>query len=140
MIGAYYRRLTSDDESVRREAAHAWSIWEASALKLLPDQKLIDEFTEPEMAIALARIECHYFVNNCFFDTDNYLLEQVERIRHIPAVIVHGRYDMVCPFMNAWDLHRAWPEAALKIIPDAGHAATEKGIAAALIEATDSFR
>jgi len=140
MIGAYYRRLTSDDESVRREAAHAWSIWEASALKLIPDQKLIDEFTEPEMAIALARIECHYFVNNCFFSTDNYLVENVERIRHIPAVIVHGRYDMVCPFMSAWDLHRAWPEAALKIIPDAGHAATEPGIAAALIEATDGFR
>jgi proline iminopeptidase len=140
MIGAYYRRLTSDDESVRLEAAQAWSIWEASALKLLPDQKLIDDFSEPEKAIALARIECHYFVNNCFFDTDNYLLEQVDRIRHIPAVIVHGRYDVVCPVMNAWDLHRAWPEATLRIIPDAGHAATEPGIADALVRATDSFR
>jgi proline iminopeptidase len=120
--------------------AQAWSIWEASALKLLPDQKLIDDFSEPEMALALARIECHYFVNNCFFDTDNYLLEHVDRIRHIPAVIVHGRYDVVCPFMNAWDLHRAWPEATLKIIPDAGHAASEPGIADALIKATDSSR
>ena len=90
--------------------------------------------------IALARIECHYFVNNCFFDTDNYLIEHVDRIRHIPGVIVHGRYDIVCPVMNAWDLHRAWPEATLKIIPDAGHAATEPGIADALIRATDSFR
>jgi proline iminopeptidase len=140
MIGAYYRRLTSDDESVRLEAAQAWSIWEASALKLLPDQKLIDDFSEPEMALALARIECHYFVNNCFFKTDNYLLENVARIRRIPAVIVHGRYDVVCPFMSAWDLHRAWPEAALKIIANAGHAATEPGIADALITATDSFR
>jgi proline iminopeptidase len=122
------------------EAAKAWSIWEASALKLLPDQKLIDEFGEPEMAIALARIECHYFINNCFFETDNYLLENIHRIRKIPAVIVHGRYDIVCPMMSAWDLHRAWPEATLKIIPDAGHAATEPGIASALIEATDSFR
>jgi len=140
MIGAYYRRLTSDDESVRLEAAKAWSIWEATALKLLQDQKLIDDFSEPEMALALARIECHYFVNNCFFKTDNYLLEHVDRIRHIPAVIVHGRYDVVCPFMSAWDLHRAWPEAILEIIPDAGHAATEPGIADALVRATDSFR
>jgi proline iminopeptidase len=140
MIGAYYRRLTSDDEAVRHEAAQAWSIWEASALKLLPDQKMIDEFSEPEKALALARIECHYFVNNCFFETDNYLLEHVDRIRHIPTTIVHGRYDIVCPFMSAWDLHREWPEATLKIIPDAGHAATEPGIADALIRATDSFR
>ncbi|PWT94854.1 MAG: prolyl aminopeptidase [Blastocatellia bacterium] len=140
MIRAYYRRLTSDDHDVRLTAARAWSIWEASALKLLPDQKVIDEFSEPEMATALARIECHYFVNNCFFETDNYLLEQVDRIRHIPAVIVHGRYDVVCPFMSAWDLHKVWPEATLKIIPDAGHAATEPGIADALIQATDSFR
>lgn len=140
MIGAYYRRLTSDDESVRLEAARAWSLWEASALKLIPDQDLIDEFTEPEMAIALARIECHYFINNCFFETDNYLIENIARIRHIPAVIVHGRYDIVCPFMSAWDLHRAWPEASLEIIANAGHAATEPGIADALVRATDRFR
>lgn len=140
MINAYYRRLTSDDAAVRLDAAKAWARWEGSALKLLPDQKLIDDFTEPDKALAVARIECHYFVNNCFFDTDNYLLEHVDRIRHIPAVIVHGRYDVVCPVMNAWDLHRAWPEAELKIIPDAGHAATERGIAAALVRATDGFR
>jgi proline iminopeptidase len=140
MIRAYYRRLTSDDESVRLEAAQAWSNWEASALKLLPDQKVIDEFTEPEKAVALARIECHYFINNCFFETDNYLLDHIDRIRHIPAVIVHGRYDVVCAVVNAWDLHRAWPETTLKIIPDAGHASTEPGIVSALIEATDSFR
>lgn len=140
IIGAYYRRLTSEDASVRMEAAQAWSTWEASALKLLPDQNMIDEFSEPEKAIALARIECHYFVNNCFFETDNYLLDHINRIRHIPAVIVHGRYDIICPFMSAWDLHRAWPEATLKIIPDAGHAATEPGIVDALVKATDSFR
>jgi len=140
MISAYYDRLTSDDAAVRLQAAQAWSNWEASALKLLPDQKTIDEFTEPEMAIAIARIECHYFVNNCFFETNNYLIENVHRIRHIPGVIVHGRYDVICPVMNAWDLHKAWPEAGLKIIPDAGHAATEPGIAAALVEAMDGFR
>lgn len=140
IVSAYYRRLTSEDEAVRLEAAKAWAIWEASALKLLPDQKLIDDFTEADKALAVARIECHYFINNCFFDTDNYLLEHIDRIRHIPAVIVHGRYDVVCPVMSAWDLHRAWPEAELKIIPDAGHAATERGIADALVRATDSFR
>ena len=140
MINAYYRRLTSDDESVRLDAAKAWAVWEASALKLLPDKSLIEEFAEADKALAVARIECHYFVNNCFFETDNYLLEHVDRIRHIPAVIVHGRYDVVCPAMNAWDLHRAWPEAKLEIIPDAGHAATEKGIVDALVRATDSFR
>lgn len=140
MINAYYRRLTSEDESVRLEAARAWAIWEASALKLLPDKSLIDEFAEPDKALAVARIECHYFVNNCFFETDNYLLEHVDRIRHIPAVIVHGRYDVVCPAMNAWDLHRAWPEARLEIIPDAGHSALETGIVDALVRATDQFR
>jgi len=140
MIRAYYKRLTSDDADGRLEAAQAWSNWEASALKLIPDQNLIDEFNEPEMAIALARIECHYFVNNCFFETDNYLIENIDRIRHIPGVIVHGRYDIVCPAMNAWDLHRAWPEATLKFIPNAGHAATEPGITDALVRATDSFR
>ena len=140
MVGAYYRRLTSDDHSVRLEAARAWSVWEASALKLIRDQSMIDDFAEPEKALALARIECHYFMNNCFFDTDNYLLEHIDQIRNIPAVIVHGRYDVVCPLMNAWDLHRAWPEASLKIIADAGHAASEPGITDALVQATDSFR
>jgi len=140
MIRAYYRRLTSADDAVRFEAARAWSIWESSALKLLPDQKLIDEFSEPDKAAALARIECHYFMNNCFFETDNYLIEQVDRIRHIPAVIVHGRYDIICSLSSAWELHRAWPEARLEVIPDAGHSVTEPGIADALVRATDSFR
>jgi len=140
MIRAYYRLLTDENASVRKEAAHAWSIWESSALKLIPDQKLIDEFSEPETAIALARIECHYFMNNRFFETDNYLLEHVRRIRKVPGVIVQGRYDIICPMTNAWDLHRAWPEARLEIIPDAGHASIEPGIIDALIRATDSFR
>jgi proline iminopeptidase len=140
LIGAYYRRLKSDDAAVQLEAARLWSLWEASALKLIPDQKLIDDFTEPDTAIAVARIECHYFINNCFFETDNYLIENVDRIRHIPTVIVHGRYDIVCALMNAWDLHRAWPEASLEIIPDAGHSVTEPGICDALVRAADRFR
>jgi proline iminopeptidase len=140
MLHAYHRRLTGDDETLRLEAARRWSIWEGSALKLLPDQALLDEFTEPHAALALARIECHYFVNNCFFDTDNYLVENVGRIRDIPSVIIQGRYDIVCPMMSAWDLHSTWPEADFRVIPDAGHSVTEPGICSALVEATDRFR
>ncbi len=140
MLEAYYRRLTSDDESVRLEAARAWSIWEGSTSKLIPDQKLIDDFSEPHKALSLARIEAHYFINNTFFETDNYLLENVGKIRHIPAVIVQGRYDVVCPMMSAWALHRAWPEAEFIVVGDAGHSVSEPGITSALVDATDRFR
>ncbi|HEX8138602.1 MAG TPA: prolyl aminopeptidase [Pyrinomonadaceae bacterium] len=140
MLSAYYRRLTSEDEAVRLEAARAWSIWEGSTSKLYPDPHVIDHFGEPEFALAFARIECHYFMHNAFFDTDNYLIEQVGKIRHIPAVIVQGRYDVVCPMMSAWELHRAWPEAEFHLIPDAGHSVMEPGITSALVEATDRFR
>ncbi|MCA1817304.1 MAG: prolyl aminopeptidase [Acidobacteria bacterium] len=140
MLAAYYRRLTSDDEAVRIEAARAWSVWEGSTSKLYPDPDLIDHFGDPHFAIAFARIECHYFTHNAFFETDNYLIENVEKIRDIPTVIVQGRYDVVCPMTSAWDLHRAFPEADLQIIPDAGHSALEPGIRAALVEATDRFK
>jgi proline iminopeptidase len=140
MLRAYHRRLMSDNEPIRLEAARAWSIWEASTSKLYPDQKLIDHSAGEHFALALARIECHYFVNNCFFPTDNYLLENVAKIRHIPGVIVQGRYDVVCPATSAWALHRAWPEAKFHMIPDAGHSALELGITSALVEATDRFR
>lgn len=139
LLHAYHRRLMSDDEAVRLKAAKAWSIWEGSTSKLFPDQNLIEHFAEPETALALARIECHYFVNNVFFDSDNYLIEHIDKIRNIPTVIVQGRYDIVCPIMSAWELHRAWPEAQLKIIPDAGHSISEPGIIDALVEATDRF-
>ena len=85
------------------------------------------------------RIECHYFMNNSFFSSENYLLENVSKIRQIPGIIIQGRYDMVCPMRSAWDLHRAWPEAVLEIISDAGHSASEPGIKSKLIEATDYF-
>jgi len=140
MLSAYHRRLLSDDEAVRLEAAKAWSVWEGSTSKLFPDQRLIDHSGEADFALALALIECHYFVNQAFFESENYLVENISKIRHIPAVIVQGRYDIVCPMMSAWELHRAWPEAQLEIIPDAGHSATEPGIVGALIEATDRFR
>ena len=140
MVRAYYRRLTSDDEQVRLEAARAWSVWEGSTSKLYFDYSLIERFAEPEFALAFARIECHYFMNNAFFETDNYLIENVGKIRHIPAVIAQGRYDVVCPMRSAWELHRAWPEADLRVVADAGHSATEPGIVDVLVEATDRFR
>ena len=139
MVSAYYRRLTSDDHSVRLEAARAWSIWEGSTSKLFFDPEMIEKFADPEFALAFARIECHYFMNNAFFNSDNYLIENVKKLRDIASVIVQGRYDVVCPMMSAWDLHRAWPEAQLHIIADAGHSISEPGIIDALVEATDNF-
>ncbi len=139
-VSAYYRRLTSEDEAVRLEAARAWSVWEGSTSKLLFDYASIEKFADPEFALAFARIECHYFMNNAFFPTDNYLIENVEKIRHIPAVIVQGRYDVVCPMRSAWDLHRAWPEADFRVVPDAGHSVTEPGIIHELVSATDRFK
>ena len=140
MLAAYYRRLTSDDEAVRTEAARAWSVWEGSTSKLYPDPDLIDHFGDAHFATAFARIECHYFTHDSFFPTANYLIENVDKIRDIPAVIVQGRYDVVCPIVSAWELHRAWAEADFQVIPDAGHSALEPGIRAALVEATDKFR
>ncbi len=140
MMSAYHRRLTGDNEQEKIEAARAWSIWEGSTSKLLFDYKSVERFADPEFALAFARIECHYFMNNCFFPTDDYLVENVDKIRHIPGVIVQGRYDVVCPMTSAWDLHRAWPEAEFKVIPDAGHSISEPGIIDALVDATDRFR
>src|SRR6195256_6488017 len=139
MVRADYSRLTRADEKLRIEAARAWSIWEGSTSKLFFDHESIEKFADPEFALAFARIECHYFMNNAVFDSDNYLIENVGRIRSIPGVIVQGRYDVVCPLTSAWDLHRAWPEAQLHIIPDAGHSISEPGIIDALVEATDRF-
>jgi proline iminopeptidase len=139
LMAAYHRRLTHDDARVRNAAARAWSIWEGSTSKLLASGDLVSRFGESRFAEAFARIECHYFVNRGFFDTDNWLIENVDRIRHIPATIVQGRYDVVCPMRSAWDLHRAWPEADFRVIGDAGHAASETGILAQLIAATDRY-
>ena len=100
----------------------------------------MNHWEDPNEALALARIECHYFMHNSFFDTENYLIENIGKIRHIPTVIVQGRYDVVCPSVSAWELHTAFPESELHIIPDAGHSISEKGISSALVEATDRFR
>ena len=139
MMSAYYRRLTSPDAATRVAAARAWSVWEGATSFLWQDRTHIASSGENEFALAFARIECHYFVNGGFLEHDDQLLRNVERIRHIPAVIVQGRYDVVCPMRSAWDLHRAWPEADLKIVQDAGHSAFEPGIMHELLEATDRF-
>ncbi|MEN9654692.1 MAG: hypothetical protein RL235_804 [Chlamydiota bacterium] len=139
MVKAYYAALTSPNAAVRQRAASAWAAWEGVNLKLFFDPAQYEQFTEDEHADALARIECHYFMHRCFFQTDNWLIEHVHTIRSIPAIIIQGRYDLICPFESAWELHRAWPEAELEIIQDAGHAASEPGITDALIRATDRW-
>lgn len=136
-VSAFYKRLTSEDVNVRKTAAKAWSIWEGSTSKLIPDSDVVARFGEDEFADAFARIECHYFINKGFFPEDNFLLNNIDKIRHIPTVIVQGRYDVVCPAESAWDLHRAFPEAEFYMIPDAGHSLSEKGITDALVRATD---
>jgi proline iminopeptidase len=140
LMTAYHKRLISNDEKIRLDAARVWSKWEASTSFLYVDPEHIEVYDEPHKALAFARIECHYFMNNSFFKTENFLLEQAHRLKGIPGVIVQGRYDIVCPTKSAWELHKAWPESKLKIIPDAGHAASEPGIRSALIEATDYFK
>ncbi|NJK38142.1 MAG: prolyl aminopeptidase [Oscillatoriales cyanobacterium RM2_1_1] len=138
-LHAYHRRLTSDNPEVQLEAARAWSIWEASTSRLYPDPNLMEKFGDAKFALAFARIECHYFVNRGFLESENQLLHNIERIRQIPGVIVQGRYDVVCPMKTAWELHQVWPEAEFIVVPDAGHSMGEPGIRSALIEATDRF-
>jgi proline iminopeptidase len=136
LIGAYYRRLTGDDPGELKRAAQAWSMWEGATSYLRLNPSYVAKFRADEYAAAFARIECHYFVNHGFLRAEDQLLADVGRIRKIPAVIVQGRYDVVCPMRSAWDLHRAWPEAELRIVADAGHSAFESGITRELVAAT----
>ena len=139
MVAAYHRRLTSTDRDVRVAAAKRWAGWEGATSKLIQDPTMVAHYEEDEFALAFARIEAHYFQNRGFLEADDQLLRDVGRIRHIPAVIVQGRYDVVCPATSAWALHRAWPEAELQITADSGHAAFEPGNSRALVAATDRF-
>ena len=139
LMSAYHRRLTSADPQVRVAAARAWSVWEGATSFLWQDPSHMESSAEDEFALAFARIECHYFVHGGFFEHDDQLLRNIDCVRHIPAVIVQGRYDVVCPLRSAWDLHRAWPEADLRIVQDAGHSAFEPGNLHQLLEATDRF-
>jgi len=135
LLHAHYLRLTGDDEVARMRSAEAWSVWEGRTATLTPKKEVVDFFSDPHVALSLSRIEAHYFVNNIFLKP-NQILAEAYKLKNIPGVIVHGRYDVVCPLENAWDLHRAWPEARLEIVPDAGHSASEPGIVNALIQAT----
>jgi proline iminopeptidase len=139
LLSAYHRRLTSDDPATRLAAAKIWSGWEGATSKLLPDSAFSSHYEEDEFALAFARIEAHYFVHRGFLETDDQLLRNASRIRHIPGVIVQGRYDVVCPMESAWALYRAWPEADLIITPDSGHSAFDPPNSRALVAATDRF-
>ena len=140
LMSAYYRRLTSSDAKIRLDAAKAWSIWEGSTSFLAQSADYVNSTGADQFALAFARIECHYFVHGGFFERDDQLLHHAHKLKKIPAVIVQGRYDVVCPMRSAWDLHRAWPEADLRIVGDAGHSAFEPGITHELVSATDRFR
>ena len=139
MIGAHHRRLAGTDEKIQMECARAWSRWEAGTLSLRRDDSRVADFSRPEFALAFARIESHYFVNAGFFRQDGQLIADAGRLAGIPGFIAQGRYDVVTPMRTAWDLHRAWPEAKLRVAPNAGHAADEPEISAALAQAIEDF-
>lgn len=136
-ISAYYRQLTSDDKQIQQTAARAWSMWEGSTINLLQRPEQIANHGKLEFAVKFARVECHYFVNKGFFKTDNWLIDNVDKIRHLPVTIIQGRYDVCTPMTTAWDLHKALPEADFHIVKDAGHAYDEPGIADQLVRKTD---
>jgi proline iminopeptidase len=138
-VKAYYQRLTHEDEKVRIEAAIPWTTWEMATARIYTAPDILKTLVTPEFAIKFARIECHYFMNLGFFEHENWILDNIDKIRTIPAVIVQGRYDVVCPATTAWDLHRAWPQAKFLMIPDAGHSSRDPGISRALVAATDGF-
>lgn len=139
LIAAFHKRLTSDDEATRLAAARAWSVWEGATSFLHIDEDFADSHADAQFALAFARIENHYFTNAGFFEVDDQLLRDVYRIVDIPGVIVHGRYDVVCPVQNAFDLHQVWPKAELIVTPASGHSAFEVENVDALVRATDRF-
>ena len=140
MIEAYYKRLTSDNDEERLKAAKAWSIWEGNIVNLIPDEESINKFGQSGLALSMARTECHYFINNMFNESDNYILENAYKIKDIPCRIVHGRYDMDCRISAAWKLHKLLPKSKLEIIKDAGHSGMEPGTLSELVKATEDFK
>lgn len=138
LVEAYYRRLTGENEIERMSAAKAWSIWEGTTATLQPNRSVLDYFADPHLALSIARIESHYFINQCFM-RENQLLEAIDKIQDIPGFIVHGRYDVICPIDQAIELHAAWPKSQLKVIASAGHAVSELGITEALVESTNQM-
>src|SRR5690606_32458599 len=140
LVAAYHKRLIGADKPERLRAAKAWSGWEASVCKLIPDAGLIGESIADAMALSLARLECHYCLNGLFLPSDNHILENAGVLLGIPTCSAQGCYDMACPPVSAWDLHRALPGSEIRIVPDAGHSASEPGLIDALVGATEDFR
>lgn len=138
LMQAYYKRLTGDNELAKMAAAKAWSLWEGHCATLRPSQDVVNAFSDPHMALSLARIEAHYFTNDCFIEA-NQIINNAATLEGIPGIIIHGRYDMICPLDNAWTLHKLWPDSELHIIRDAGHSAHEPSIIDALIKATSEM-
>jgi len=138
LMRAFYKRLTGADQIAQMHAAKAWSTWEGRTATLRPNTQVVDRFSEAHRALSIARIECHYFVNDAFLEP-NQLLRDIPKIAHLPGIIVHGRYDAICPLDNAWALHQAWPNSELQIIRDAGHSAAEPGITDALMRAAEQM-
>ena len=139
-VKAYHQRLTHADPAIRLAAAKPWTQWEMATSRLYTPPEVLQATTSDDaFSLRFARIECHYFINEGFFKEDGWILKNIDRIRAIPAVIVQGRYDVVCPMMSAWELSKAWPEAKLQIVSDSGHSSREPGIMRALIAATDAF-
>uniref|UniRef100_A0A0C9S0R9 Proline iminopeptidase n=1 Tax=Wollemia nobilis TaxID=56998 RepID=A0A0C9S0R9_9CONI len=139
-IGAYHKRLNTSDPEMQNKAAKVWTKLEMVTSYLLPNEDSLKRGEDDEFALAFARIENHYFKHKGFFPTDSFLLDNIDKIRHIPAIIVQGRYDVICPMMSAWDLHKEWPEAELKVVPNAGHSANEPGITTELVAANEWFK
>ncbi|MGQ7960685.1 prolyl aminopeptidase [Pseudomonas sp. SP16.1] len=138
LMQAFYKRLTGPDQIAQMHAAKAWSSWEGRTATLRPNPQVVERFSEAHRALSIARIECHYFVNDAFLEPDQ-LLRDMPKIAHLPGIIVHGRYDAICPLDNAWALHQAWPNSELQIIRDAGHSAAEPGITDALVRAAEQM-
>ena len=136
LIKAYYSRLTSSDVAVRRAAAKEWTRWEMATSRLIPDVEYLEKAEDLDFAVAFARIECHYFINEIFVE-EAHILNNIRKIQNIPTFIVQGRYDVVCPTRSAWDLHKAMPGSVLEIISDSGHSMGEIGIARQLVAFTD---
>jgi proline iminopeptidase len=136
ILASYYKRLTGPDELVKMAAAKSWSLWEGTCSTLQPNPSVVNHFTEHHVAMSLARIETHFFMNSTFLKPDQ-IIQNAQQLENIPGILVHGRYDMVCPLENAYDLHKVWPKSRLEIIRDAGHSAYEPGITHALISATN---
>ena len=139
MVEAFYEILTGDDRDKKINAARAWSVWEASTSKLEQDTELMEGFDEPEFAEAFARIECHYFTNNGFFESDNWILENCDRLKNIPTYIVHGRYDIVCPVDQAYELKKVIPHAELTVTPTSGHSLSEPQTLKKIISITNEI-